>query len=382
MLTANLTELELAALSRDVINLSDGHARQSLTLAGRDRVVKAMETLTGGPSDYFEAERRFLDDLSAHSGQEYREGRAFVTYSSSVAMGVVATHLRQRGRPVGVMCPTFDNIPGILRTMDVELVPVGEEYVIPGFDLDCLDALQVGALILVVPNNPTGHCPSPHALCGLMEWAAAKGVLLVLDTAFRWFDRDACWDLIRAADDRGADVISIDDTGKILSFSDVKAAVISPSRQLVASIRAIHTQYVLNVSELALRVLSGMMDPALPDNEVARAHDIVGTNRKYFDAAVNAHLDLIGHDPRMPGRKVALSVEWLSLPGYRDRVVRACRDGGVEVLAGDHFYWADPPRGRGSYLRLALMRDPAVFARGADVVVEAIANHSPAPIEK
>ena len=377
MFAKNLTELELAALSPDVVNLSDGHARQSLAGSTRDRIREVMDTMMGGrPVDYFEAERRFLNDLSWHTGQEYPDGRTFVTYASSVAMGMVATHLRRLGRPVGIMCPTFDNIPGILRTMDVEPVAIPERNLAPSTDLDRLKASGVGALVLVVPNNPTGCRPTREIVHALMEWAADNDVLLVLDVAFRWFDDATKWDLIRAADERGADVISIDDTGKALSFSDLKAAIIGTSRRLAAPMQAIHTQYVLNVSEMVLRILSTLMDPGRVDNEIANARRTVAANRAYLDAGLAASLAVVGHDPRMPSRNDGLSVEWLALPGCRDRVVGACRDRGVEVLTGDHFYWSPDTAGRGRYVRLALMRDPAYFARGADVFVEALAAES------
>jgi alanine-alpha-ketoisovalerate/valine-pyruvate aminotransferase len=205
-----------------------------------------------------------------------------------------------------------------------------------------------------------------------MEWAAARHVLLVLDTAFRLFDYTMQWDVIAMADHLGADVIAIDDTGKVLAFSDVKAAVVVPSKRLVAAVRDIHTQYVLNVSEMGLRILSAMMDPTLPDNEVTRARELVNVNRGYLDAGILARLAWVRGDPRMRDRNDCLSVEWLSLPGRRDRIVQRCRARGVELLAGDHFFWSGEVPGRGTYVRLALMRDPAYFARGADVVLEAL----------
>ena len=372
MYTDNLTELELRALLPGVINLADGHAHQTLAPATQELIRNIVDmTVSGEPGDYFTAERQFLDDLAWHTGQYYPQGGALVTYASSVAMGMVATHLRRLGRPVGVVCPTFDNIPGILRTQDIEPVPVDERDLAPVPEIPRLDRLGLGALIVVAPNNPTGVCPTREGLGDLMTWAAARGVLLVLDTAFRWCDDTMRWDLVRAADDRGADLISIDDTGKALAFSDMKAAVIGASRRLAAPMRAIHTQYVLNVSEMGLRVISAMLNPSSPDNEIARARRLVAVNRALLDAGIAA---LDGPDPRMPARNDALSVEWLALPGRRDRVLAACRARGVEVLAGDHFLWADGFPGRGTYVRLALMRDPDQFAQGADVVLAALSE--------
>jgi len=377
MSTANLTELELKALQPDVINLSDGHAHQSLGEKTRARIRDLVQdTLSGRPSDYFQAERQFLVDLERHTHQAYPAGRTLVTYASSMAMGVIATHLRRLGRPVGVICPTFDNIPGILATLDVPMVAVPEDRLWPDPDLDHLDRLGIGALILVLPNNPTGRCPSRAAVRRLMDWAACRKVLLVLDLAFRWFDETANWDLIREAEQRGAEAVSIDDTGKVLSFSDLKAAVITTTSGVAAAIRSIHTQYVLNVSELGLRLLSAMMEPDKADNEVRRARDLVAANRRYLDERLAANPPHLGTDLRMTQRNDCLSVEWLSIRHGRDRVAALCRSNGLEILIGDHFHWGgDTAEPRGTHVRLALMRDPGYFARGVDVFVEVLAQH-------
>jgi aspartate/methionine/tyrosine aminotransferase len=359
MAHANLTELELSALRPDIVNLSDGHARQLPGKATHARLRDVFERgLTRRPDAYFEAEHEFLTALSRHTGQSYGPRSTVVTYASSVAMGVVAIYLRRSGRRVGVIRPAFDNIPGILRSMDVPLVPVPERYLAPEPDLDRLDALSLGALVVVVPNNPTGRRPDPAAMQRLLDWAAARDVHLVVDLAFRWFDDSGRGDLVRAAEARGADLLTIDDTGKVLSLSDLKAGVLTATNRLVGPIRAVHTEYVLNVSELGLRLLTAMLARG-GDDEVERARQLVLRNRNCLSTSLAG---LVKDDGELPG----MSVAWLRVPDHRDRVVAGCRARGVEILPGDRFDWAGRPAG--THVRVALLRDPDYFARGAEVV--------------
>jgi aspartate/methionine/tyrosine aminotransferase len=374
MRTSSLTELELPALRPEVLNLSDGHARQSVGAGTRARLREIVEAaLSDPPADYFDAERRFLDDLSRHTGQSYPARRTFVTYASSVAMGVVSTHLKRSRRRVGLICPAFDNLAGILASMDVPLTPVPEHRLAPEPDLDHLESLGVDALVLVLPNNPTGACAPRAAVCRLMDWAAARGVLLVVDLAFRWFDDTARWDLRREAEARGADLVSIDDTGKVLSLSDLKAGVLSTTHRLAEPIGAIHRQYVLNVSELGLRLLAAMLAPGHPDDEVSRARRLVRENRAYLDDLLAAALAGSAGDPRLDPPRPGMSVAWLRVPRNRDLVTKECHRRGVEILAGDHFHWAtDVPAE--THVRLALLRDAPYFARAADVVADVLAR--------
>ena len=374
MRTSSLTELELPALRPEVLNLSDGHARQSVGAGTRARLRDVVDAaLSDPPADYFGAERRFLHDLSWHTGQGYPAGRTFVTYASSVAMGVVSTHLKRSRHRVGLICPAFDNLAGILTSLDVPLTPVPEHRLAPEPDLEHLDSLGIDALVLVLPNNPTGACPSRAAMCRLLDWAAARGVLLVVDLAFRWFDDAARWDLRAEAEARGADLVSIDDTGKVLSLSDLKAGVVSTTGRLAEPIGAIHRQYVLNVSELGLRMLGAMLAPGDPDGEVPRARRLVRQNRAYLDEVLTADLGGPGDDPRLPERRPGMSVEWLRVPRNRDLVTKECHRRGVAILAGDHFHWASDVPAE-THVRLALLRDAPYFARAADVVADVLAR--------
>jgi aspartate/methionine/tyrosine aminotransferase len=369
---ATITELERSALLSNVINLSDGHARQSLGEESKSRVQQVIGSFLAGParSDYFAAEEDFIRSLAAHHKQSYTPGQYMITYASSVAMGMVATLLKRERRRVGVVCPTFDNIPGILGTMEVPTIPVAEEWLSPACDFKRLDALDLGAIVLVIPNNPTATCLPRAAVCDLFDWAAHRDVQVILDLAFRWFEPATRWDVVADADASGADVLTIDDTGKILALADLKVGVLSASRSLSQRIQRIHDQYVLNVSELTLRLLTAMMDPGRASNEVTRAIQIVGQNHRYLDNAITAYNENSGIPVPRPANP-AMSVQWLRLPGDQAQLLDDCRARGLEILPGRNFYWSLDTQG-GHHVRLALMRDPSYFARGVDILIDSL----------
>ena len=198
MLVETITELERGALLSHVINLSDGHARQSLGEESKTRVQEVFYSFLSGAarSDYFAAERKFLDNLTAHNGQVYTPGKYVVTYASSIAMSMVAALVKRERRRVGVVCPTFDNIPGLLDVIEVAVVPVPEEWLSPACDFERLDSLGIDAIVVVTPNNPTGTCLARATVCDLMDWAARRHVQVIIDLAFRWFEPAMRWDLI------------------------------------------------------------------------------------------------------------------------------------------------------------------------------------------
>lgn len=372
MSVVTITELERGALVSDVINLSDGHARQSLGRETKSKVQKIFHSFVSATArpDYFAAEREFLGSLRAHSGQDYLPGHYAITYASSVAMGMVAAHVKRERRRVGVVCPTFDNIPGLLEVAEVPVVPVPEEWLAPAGDFDRLDALSIGAIVLVTPNNPTGAYLPRTVMCDLMDWAVSRDVQVIIDLAFRWFEPAMKWDIVAEADARGADVITIDDTGKILSLSDLKVGVLSFSKSMRQRLLRIHDQYVLNVSELTLRLLTAMMEPDRESNEIARAASIIRANRAYLDQAIHAYNAKASSAITRPPRST-MSVEWLRLPGGQSQILGDCRARGLEILPGRNFYWSMDGRGE-HHIRLAMMRDPSYFASGVDILIHAL----------
>lgn len=365
----NLTELEEAALAA-AINLADGHARHSLQQTTRRQLSEvATRLLHEGAPPVAEAERAFLSALGQHSGQAYDRGPWAILYSASVAFDAAAKLLALTGRRTGLVTPTFDNLHGLLRIASVSSVPVAEDRLLPSCDFDFLDGLGLQALIIVLPNNPTGHLWPADELIAVLQWAAARGVLMVFDLSFRLLQPSMCWDVISAAEDAGASALCIDDTGKALPLFDSKVGVMTATSDLARPVRRICTEILLNVSSLDLVLLTEALSWC-DGLEVAAARDLATANRRRLRADLASFADTLfaGRDS-----SPAMSVEWLRLGVARDGVLHRCRTAGLDLLPGDRFHWdagEDNP-GR-EFARLALLRDESYFQSGVDVLREAL----------
>ena len=182
----------------------------------------------------------FVDALRRCSGQDIRVGDVLLYYSSSLAIevsGKVLSYLSRRR--VGLVHPTFDNIPARFRRLGLELVAIEEDLLQKGGSLDdVLDVLH--ALVIVMPNNPSGAWLSEGGFRGLLERCRARDVLVVLDFSFRSFVSDIqSWDQYAAARESGAVYMIIEDTGKTLPLMELKVGALSPHpslRQLVETI--------------------------------------------------------------------------------------------------------------------------------------------------
>lgn len=186
----NLTKYEILALSAP-ISVSDGHPRQQPT-AAQAAVLRRLTDLfleaTSGPFE--ELERRAQSAFLANLGQDTQavtDGRVLSAYSSSVAMDVLARTLVREAPRVGLITPTFDNIPALLRRWGLSLVPLAEEALIAGEIPVPLD--QLDAVFITTPNNPTGTYLGPEALRSIAEQCAEAGLVLAMDVCFRGFER-------------------------------------------------------------------------------------------------------------------------------------------------------------------------------------------------
>lgn len=356
---ANLTQFELRA-ERSGLNLADGHARQPLT-ASQSRVIDRLPELFRRaqrgvvPELDREAQTTFLSALGQHRALVCAE--VLSCYSSSVAMEILARALWAAGlRRVGLIHPTFDNIPDILRGVGLRLSPVSEETLRRS---DGLADEAIDVLFVTSPNNPTGTVLPEDLLAHWAGWCAERGVVLALDTCFRGFDPRAQYDHYRVLDDSGAEWVVIEDTGKMFPSLDLKVGFLAYARGVRMPLRHVYTDILLGVSPAILCLVTALADDAAMGG-LAALHRFIGEHR----ALVRSALPDRGPDPDS-----RISVERLALPaGLRaSRVAADLRERDVHVLPGPKFHWADPAEGE-SFIRIALSRPREVVREGAEVV--------------
>ncbi|MET7650857.1 pyridoxal phosphate-dependent aminotransferase [Streptomyces sp. NPDC005486] len=326
----------------------------------------------------------FLRLLTARTGETYPRERTRFLYSASVAIDVMAKYFR--GRPstaLGVITPTFDNIPALLRMSCDNVVPIPESRLLPRADLDYLDHSGVNALLIVNPNNPTGRSLARDGLDELLRWAAARQVVVVFDLSFRLLEQTACVPVLDLADEVGAPVATIDDTGKVISMHDTKVSVLSFSEALAPRLTEIVSQYLLNVSAVNVALLSAALDSTVGGHdEVAAARALAVSNRRHLrNRLAEVPLPVAPFPPSAAtsGPGSSMSVEWLNFAELADPLLAACRSRGLELLPGSSFFWESHGTAAESrdWIRVAMLRDPQQFHSACDVLIDALVSVCP-----
>jgi aspartate/methionine/tyrosine aminotransferase len=356
----NLTEWELYALD-GAYNIADGHARGWITRAHHDLAnrINQLYSLSIYASQSH-VEEEFAKAYFELCGQKEAliEGEPpILHYSSSIAIDLAGRVLTVVGaHRVALVTPTFDNIPALLRSRGLELVPIDEQALVtPASAYERLEGAD--ALFLVVPNNPTGTELSSQDLHEL--------------ASFRFFGRMSGWDLYAVLRSHaGLDWIVIEDTGKAWGIAELKIGMMVSSLSLTKLVQKVSNDLRLNVSPFTLRALTTLMAPSTQERQshISDLVHVAEINRRVLRSQMNA----LGLKPISPAS--LSSVEWLKFEDPALDSTHVCegvRQQGVVILPGGPFYWDAPRRGR-SYVRIALLRDPRYFARAVGVLRRAL----------
>ena len=369
MIERNLTQEEVDALPFE-LNLSDGHAFRPWTRAESEIIADSARFFResdrrGGP----EAEAEYIRRYLALGAQSYIPDHftGLMSYSASMAVEIVANVLRLRGLSAALIEPCFDNIADILQRHRVPLEPIPETALTEGPDAleRLLGTLTADVIFLVSPNNPTGTVVGEEAFTRIVEHCRTENKLLVLDGCFRvYLSDDEVYDHYGILAASGIDCVVIEDTGKVWPAAELKAPFLCVSPGLVREVKAMHSDFLLHLSPFTVRLITEFL--ALAEADGGRhLRELVVRNRTLFQSTVPSSF-LRTDDTRKLGL-AWLRVERDGLDGEDVRKLLARR--GVHVLSGERFYWRSPHLGR-KHLRMALLRDPDVIQRAAEVIAD------------
>jgi aspartate/methionine/tyrosine aminotransferase len=362
---ATLTRHQWEALRRN-FNLADGHSRQSQSR-------KQMELLRSLPAFFEESieadqeavEAQFFDAFFGIAGQAtvFDLPRPNLHYSASVSIAIAAAHLRALGGTVMCIHPTFDNIPALLARHGVPTQPIDFD------DLLALDAVPdgVSALVLVLPNNPTGDCLDRDGLMRVARLCAKHDIDLVIDFSFRFASNLCTWDQYAVLAASEARFVCIEDTGKTWPVLDLKVGMTVSSPAVADKVQEITEDYILNVSPFLLRLLTTYIesDPERSWLGIARE------NREALEAALAGSGAVVGSE------RGAETIAWVDLgpAGDSDEFCRWANGEGVAVCPGGPFFWDSPEKGS-RYIRVALLRPKRYFAEAVALLRALLDSYS------
>ncbi|MEU6548498.1 pyridoxal phosphate-dependent aminotransferase [Streptomyces sp. NPDC046859] len=369
MIERNLTQEEVDALPFE-LNLSDGHAFRPWTRAESDIIADSARFFResdrrGGQEAEAEYIRRYLALGSQSYVPEYFTG--LMSYSASMAVEIVANLLRLRGLSAALIEPCFDNIADILQRHRIPLQPIPETALTDGpAALErLLGTLTADVIFLVSPNNPTGTVVGKEAFTRIVDYCRTENKLLVLDGCFRvYLSADEVYDHYGILAASGIDCVVIEDTGKVWPAAELKAPFLCVSPRLVSAVVGMHSDFLLHLSPFTVRLITEFVGLAEADGG-RYLRELVVRNRALFQSTVPGSF-------LRPDDTGKLGLAWLKvevdgLDGEDVRKLLALR--GVHVLSGERFYWWSPYLGR-KHLRLALLRDPDVVHRAAEVIAD------------
>jgi aspartate/methionine/tyrosine aminotransferase len=368
---------------RNQYNLADAHARDNLLPFERAAAQAASSWLLKPYEDIDQTavEDEFVQVFAAVAGESYdllrRRSRTF-QYSASRSISTAGHALKRAGREtVGVLHPSFDNIPQLLKRSGLSVSPVAQPRNCRG-PLEVPDTID--ALFLTIPNNPTGWVPSRDVLVATATECARRGTALVIDLSFRFQGnlRYPVYDTLAAVD--GLELITIEDSGKTWNLNDLKCSLVTfESSDLELTAASAMDEDLLLVSPVYLGIVTAVMHMAVggTDNPLDERRDLA--KRNFLTLA--KEMEQAGFVDTRMRREIARRekqsgfVWWLALDrSWNAPAVAAFAERrGVSVLPGDQFCWAseDPT----PHLRIALLREAEYFAGGAQLLAKSLAEY-------
>jgi aspartate/methionine/tyrosine aminotransferase len=372
--TAKLTVHEWSGVTSR-FNLADGHPRHQLTPAQVTALGDVTELfIESAKRNEYDAKEAFESAFFELGGQDSVSALdpPLSQYSGSGAIELMANYLRLRGKTVTMMHPTFDSLADTLKRHGVPLTPIGVEELLAL--TPAARPLGTDALYFVVPNNPTGHCPTQKQFANIVEYCAKNRTLMLVDFCFRFYGD--LWDYDQYEMMRNANVefITTEDTGKTFPAGDVKLGMTISSQGPYGELKNISDDFLFSVAPFVFSVLTRFIGAERSGTRRISSQDIADANRDALrDALAGSELRLVNPEHRMGLEWVKLPVEWnaTALTKWLHR------HGGPQLLPGERFHWAN--YGEGSrHVRIALLRDPDYFREAVTTLRRLTDDYCPA----
>lgn len=364
----DITQHEIAAL-KTKYNLADAHTHQRQSASQR-RIVESLPQIwyEAESNSQYASEQAFIETFYKFHGQHHALKRIddiYLVYAASIGMHITATYLQKMKIRVGLIEPCFDNLPDLMKHMQVPLSPLPEQLFAQTDRIYAnlaAHAKDMDAIFLVDPNNPTGFSlfnPGPQAFEEVVRYCVDHDKLLILDLCFAAFmltSGQARCDIYEILENAGVRYIAMEDTGKTWPLQDAKCATLMTSSDINNDIYPIVTSVLLNVSPFVLRLVTRYIQDSGMD-DFASVRDLLDINRE----CARQHLD--SKHLKYCEPQIKTSVAWFEIQSPNqtaDDLQAYLLKDQIYVLSGKYFYWHSPNKGQ-RYIRIALAREPEMF---------------------
>jgi len=354
-----LTAWEVGALGQKY-NLADGHA--ALPCAVDDVPPGLLPQLQATPQR--ELEDGFVQAFCAASGERVARDEMVMVATASQALSLACLFLARSGiTSVGLIEPAFDSLADTVRERNLTPLPVRED------DEEILRAVRdYDAVLLVVPNNPTGWSPSPATLRQIPELAAESGCTVVIDRTFRFYQPESDDGVTALLGGPGFSWITIDDTGKTWSTDETKVAFLrSGSPRTLAALREYAEVAMTRVPSFNLHVVA---EAIRRENGSQRAREAARKNGERLEHTLGAYG--FTRRSRLSGLALYQLPDGCPLTGVQ--LADELLSEGVAILPGAQFFWNAPGDGT-SLIRIALVRPPGYFDRALEAMEDGLRRH-------
>ena len=354
-----LTAWEVGALGQKY-DLADGHA--ALPCAVDDVPRDLLPRLQATPQR--ELEERFVRAFGEASGEDLARDDVVMVATASQALSLACLYLARHGiTSVGLIEPAFDSLADTVRERNLTPMPVRED------DEEILRAVrEYDAVLLVVPNNPTGWSPSRATLDRIPALAAESGCTVVIDRTFRFFQPESDDGVTAQLGRCGFSWITIDDTGKTWSTDESKVAFLrSGSPRILDALREYAEVAMTRVPSFNLHVVA---EAIRREDGSTRAGEAALKNGDQLERTLGEFG--FTRQSRLSGLALYRLPDDCPLTGVQlaDELLAE----GVAILPGAQFFWHSPADGT-SLIRIALVRPPGYFSRALVAMERGLRRH-------